>query len=113
MMRLALPFFVMLISLSSVAAQTQSPQTFKAGVTVIQVPVVVRDHDGHVVNNLGKDDFQLFDNGKRLEISSFAVEGSGNQAGPRPVTARCKHLSAATGGRDWNSDSRALRPLLL
>ena len=82
MMRPALALLVTLVALPGPAAQPQSPETFKAGVTVIQVPVVVRDHDGHVVSNLGKDDFLLFDNGKRQAITSFAVESSGNQAAP-------------------------------
>jgi VWFA-related protein len=81
-MRAALVFVPALVWLSGAAAQTQPAETFKAGVTVIQVPVVVRDHDGHVVSNLGKDDFQLFDNGKRQEITSFSVEGAGSPAAP-------------------------------
>ena len=70
-MRTALLFILTVSSLSSAAAQIQSGETFKSGVTVIQVPVVVRDRDGHVVSNLGKDDFQLFDNGKRQEDRQF------------------------------------------
>lgn len=78
-MRTAILFGWTLVWLSGAAAQTQSGETFKTGVTVIQVPVVVRDHDGHAVGNLGKDDFQLFDNGKRQEITSFSVEGPGSE----------------------------------
>jgi len=66
-------------------AQPQSGETFKAGVTVIQVPVVVRDHDGHVVSNLGKDDFQLFTDGKRQEITTFSVENPGQAAPDRSL----------------------------
>jgi VWFA-related protein len=80
--RTAILFGVPLILLSGAAAQTQSGETFKTGVTVIQVPVVVRDRDGRVVSNLGKDDFQLFDNGKRQEITSFSVENPGSQIAP-------------------------------
>jgi VWFA-related protein len=78
----ALLFALILSSLSGVAAQIQSGGTFKAGVTVIQVPVVVRDRNGHIVSNLGKDDFQLFDNGKRQEITSFSVESAGGRTAP-------------------------------
>ncbi|MGO4880551.1 MAG: VWA domain-containing protein [Bryobacteraceae bacterium] len=70
-----------ILTLSGAAAQTQPAETFKSGVTMIQVPVVVRDHDGHAVGNLTKDDFQLFDNGKRQEIASFSVD-NGSQAAP-------------------------------
>ena len=38
---------------------------------------VVRDMQGHASGNLEKGDFQLFDNGKRQEISLFSVEKSG------------------------------------
>jgi VWFA-related protein len=81
-MRAAVLFVAALGSLAGAAAQVQSGETLKTGVTMIQVPVVVRDHDGHIVGNLGKDDFQLFDNGKRQEIASFAVENAGSQTAP-------------------------------
>jgi len=81
-MCIALRFVPALVSLSVLAAQTPPGETFKSGVTVIQVPVVVRDHDGHVVSNLGKDDFQLFDNGKRQQITSFSVEDAGSPVAP-------------------------------
>ena len=81
-MRTSLLIAITVISFSGAAAQTDSGETFKSGVTVIQVPVTVRDRDGNVVSNLGKDDFQLFDNGKRQEIVSFSVETPGSQAAP-------------------------------
>jgi VWFA-related protein len=80
-MRTAVLFVLILIPLFSAVAQT-SGETFKTGVTAIQVPVVVRDRQGQVVSNLGKDDFQLFDNGKRQEITSFSVETAGSELAP-------------------------------
>jgi VWFA-related protein len=71
-----------LISLCGAAAQEQSVQTFKSGVTMIEVPVVVRDRDGHAVGDLTKDNFQLFDNGKRVEIAGFSVDKPGRQTIP-------------------------------
>jgi VWFA-related protein len=71
-----------LISLCGAAAQEQSAQTFKSGVTMIQVPVVVRDRDGHAVGDLTKDDFQLFDDGKQVAIAGFTVDKPGSQAIP-------------------------------
>ncbi|HVN04908.1 MAG TPA: VWA domain-containing protein [Bryobacteraceae bacterium] len=78
-MRILLMF--LLIPLSAVAQQ-EPAETFQSGVTMIQVPVVVRDHDGHVVGDLAKDDFKLFDNGKPVEIANFSVEKPGGQVAP-------------------------------
>jgi len=54
----------------------EEPVTFKTAVTVVNVPVVVRDSKGQAVGNLTKDDFQLFDRGKLQVISKFTLEKS-------------------------------------
>jgi VWFA-related protein len=74
-----------LISMCGAAAQEQSGPTFKSGVTMIEVPVVVRDRDGHAVGDLKKDDFRLFDNGKPLEIAGFSVEKPGRTIASRAL----------------------------
>lgn len=43
---------------------------------LVVVRAVVRDAKGHVVGNLGKDDFRVFDDGKEQTIAQFAVENS-------------------------------------
>lgn len=48
--------------------------TFKVRVNLVLVRVVVRDQQGHVVPNLHKEDFQLYDNRKAQTISTFSVE---------------------------------------
>ena len=50
---------------------------FQSKVTLIEVPVVVRDKKGKAVGTLRQEDFQLFDKGKLQAISKFSVEKSG------------------------------------
>lgn len=56
-------------------AQTASEpaQTFRSGVNLVLVPVVVRDSQGHPVGDLTRNDFQIFDQGKRQTIASFSA----------------------------------------
>jgi VWFA-related protein len=47
--------------------------TFQSKVNLVLVPVVVRDSQGRPIANLTKEDFQLFDKGKRQAILSFSA----------------------------------------
>ncbi len=51
-----------------------SGTTFRLRVNLVQVHVVVRDANGHPVENLKQEDFELFDQGKLQPISLFSVE---------------------------------------
>lgn len=57
-----------------------APATFRAGVNLVMVPVVVRDRQGHAIGTLKQEDFQLFDKGKPQIISKFSVERPGAKA---------------------------------
>jgi VWFA-related protein len=52
----------------------QPPNAIHVKTNVVQVPVVVRDEKGKPVGGLKKSDFQLYDNGHQVEISSFSIE---------------------------------------
>jgi VWFA-related protein len=58
-----------------------APATFKTRVSLVMVPVVVRDNKGKTVGTLKMEDFQLFDKGKPQTIIKFSAEKSG----PKPV----------------------------
>jgi VWFA-related protein len=51
-----------------------TPTTFKVRVNLVLVRAVVRDEHGKIIENLKKEDFQLFDNRKPQTISTFNVE---------------------------------------
>jgi len=46
----------------------------KTEARLVEVGVVVRDGDGHPVSGLSKSDFEVWDNGKRREITVFSVQ---------------------------------------
>ncbi len=50
-----------------------APVPLEVRVNLVPVRVVVRDSGGHIVANLHKEDFQLFEDGKPQIISNFAV----------------------------------------
>lgn len=52
----------------------ESPTPFRVRVNLVPVRVVVRDGQGHAVANLHKEDFQIYEDGKAQEISTFSVE---------------------------------------
>lgn len=59
---------------SAQSGPQDGPVTFRSGVFLVTVPVVVRDGEGRAVGTLAKEDFELFDKGKPQEISRFSIE---------------------------------------
>ncbi len=50
----------------------EEPLTYSVDVSVVNVFATVRDRDGRLVTDLGRDDFVLEENGKRQEVKYFA-----------------------------------------
>ena len=66
---------VALFSTSPSARQSiQRRSTFRGGVELIYVNVVVRDKDGNVVRGLKAEDFVVTEDGKPQSVSSFDFE---------------------------------------
>ena len=64
---------------------------FRVNVKLVLARVVARDATGHAVGNLHKEDFELFDNGKKQVISAFDVE----HVSPVPSVPAAKSTVAA------------------
>lgn len=59
--------------------------TFKAQVEYVEVDVLVTDAQGRPVRDLGKDDFQVFEDGKRQTVSSFSMVNIPLERPDRPL----------------------------
>jgi len=74
------------------------PVTFKVESNLVEIPVVVRDRQGHAIGNLGKDDFRVFDKGKRQEITKFSVQKGARPAAPEARAANSHAENAPAPG---------------
>ena len=80
--RLALLASCAAAAVAAVGAQTStgtSPQggdafRFKSGVELVNVTATVSDEDGHFVSGLTKDDFTVYEDDQRQEITNFSNE---------------------------------------
>jgi hypothetical protein len=52
---------------------TQTPPTFKVQVEYVEADVQVTDQKGSFVRDLKKEDFDLFEDGKRQTVSAFSL----------------------------------------
>jgi len=73
------------------------PVTFKVQSNLVEVPVIVRDRQGHAVGNLRQDDFRVLDKGKRQEIAKFTVEKAPAAVSPESHAANGKPLPNGRG----------------
>jgi VWFA-related protein len=85
-----------------IESSRETPTTFSTRVNLVVVPVVVRDHKGHAVGNLTKEDFQLFDKGKLQTISRFTVEKAGEKAASEAAQIQ------ASGAEPSSADSASI-----
>jgi VWFA-related protein len=81
--------------------RSETPFKIEVKVNRVLVPVVVRDAHGQVVENLKKEDFQVFDKGAPKPISGFSLETRGIIEGDaqNPTSRPTGRDTAAGSGR--------------
>ncbi len=78
------------ISLCIVVAQEPPPVSFKVEVNYVEVGAVVTDEEGRFVRTLGKDDFQILEDGRPQKVAGFSlvdlpVQRLSSTSGPQPI----------------------------
>jgi Ca-activated chloride channel homolog len=76
-MRVVLTAFAVFLAISPVGAQ----RVFRAGVDLATFGVTITDKKGQLIADLTKDDFEIFEDGRRQSIEFFA-HGDGDTAPP-------------------------------
>jgi Ca-activated chloride channel family protein len=69
---------------AGLAAIPQEP-AFRSGIDVVNLGVAVIDRKGVAVSGLTKDDFEVFEEGKKQELRFFAADGAKDAAAPDGV----------------------------
>lgn len=62
------------------AQKPQDPATVRIETELVQIDVVVTDKQGKLVNDLKREDFQLYEDGKQQSISHFSIGTAKRQA---------------------------------
>src|SRR5262245_19880962 len=79
------------------------PPTFKAGVDLVSVSVVVKNNKGKPVTGLARKDFELFDAGRMKSITDFRSEASDVSVAVLLDTSGSMHISGK-----WNAAREAV-----
>jgi Ca-activated chloride channel family protein len=74
---IAATFLAFAIGREGDAMQQPPTATFKAGVDLVRVAAVVRDHKGRFVQDLSANDFEILDGGQRRSITDFRRDTAG------------------------------------
>ena len=87
------------LAVASLHAQDNPPVKFRSGVDLVNVTATVSDADGRFVPDLTQDDFVVYDDDQRVELTQFsaervpvslgiALDTSGSMAGEKMTAAR-------------------------
>jgi Ca-activated chloride channel family protein len=72
MKRLALALGIAATAAAALAAQQRGPQPFRAGVELVSLNVTVTDAAGKYVTDLGRDDFAVYEDGAKQNLTFFS-----------------------------------------
>jgi hypothetical protein len=64
------------VTASSAPYAPRFAASIKVDARLVEVPVIVRDGKGRAVAGLKREDFEIRDEGRKREVSSFVVETS-------------------------------------
>ena len=74
-------FFALGVAVVAATGLAAAQQTFRSGVNLVHVPVVVTARDGAMIRGLAREDFQLTENGVAQTVQFF-TEGSADEKLP-------------------------------
>lgn len=70
--RLSLAVAIAVAAAAALAAQQRGPQPFRAGVELVSLNVTVTDPAGKYVTDLGRDDFAVYEDGAKQNLTFFS-----------------------------------------
>ena len=93
-------FFAGIVASWSAFAQNQKPPVFRATTNIVQTDVTVLDRDGRPVKGLTIDDFELYEDGEKVELLGFAeVDIPDASDGPSWLRDSSPDVRSALNGR--------------
>ena len=106
-----MPHVAAAVLLLIAAQQPPAPPQFKTGINLVEVDVIVTDRAGQPVKGLGRDDFEVFEDGKPVPIASFSPvdvpEAPADASIPAPDRS-----GAAYGSNEQPEDGRVILVVL-
>jgi hypothetical protein len=72
---------LLLVFGSTVRAEQPAAPEFPSSISIVVLLVFVTDRDGHAVQGLTREDFEIRDDGKRAEIAGFRGIDAGDPEG--------------------------------
>ncbi|MBZ5604923.1 MAG: VWA domain-containing protein [Acidobacteriia bacterium] len=99
-------FSIALFALAVASAQPNVPPTFKSEVRLVRLLVNVKNQAGDLIGTLEKDEFSVFDNGVRQDISVFEHYTT------KPLSVSILVDTSGSTAKDWQLEVKSLTRFL-